>query len=119
MELKPCPFCGARGMFEPSGMASVYCYECESGATGFLSSVEEAAAVWNHRPIEDALRAELAAERARLDYVIKGLSYWRNGEKLMLAMGNDPELFGHEIPAGQTARDVIDRLRQEGGDAQD
>lgn len=69
-ELKPCPFCGGMptleshlaDMEEP-GWAFVH---CPCGGEAEMSDYEsQAIEGWNTRPIEDALRAELAQARAR------------------------------------------------------
>ena len=62
-----------------------------------------------------AARAELAAERGRLEWALGSLS---RGEFLTTDVGCGCCGEMQEIPAGQSARDVIDRLRGEGGDAQ-
>jgi hypothetical protein len=57
-KLKPCPFCG-----EPPEPARSVC--CQMPA--WECSDEQAAALWNTRPIEDALTAERDALRSALD----------------------------------------------------
>lgn len=123
-ELKPCPFCGSES--GPEMVFStfpteryIFCENCTAQGNRKYHP-DEAAEEWNHRPIEDGLRseleasrAELAAERARLDFFIQtyqdsdGATTW-----LEVWPWGEPE-----IPAGQTARDVIDRLLKEAGDA--
>lgn len=69
-ELKPCPFCGgqpdireqkADGINYGRDGFVVTCYECEPDEIcSVFRDIEECAIdAWNHRPIEDALRAEI------------------------------------------------------------
>ena len=58
MELKPCPFCGSTQLVDGQDMAQVMCYHCV--CQGWRKD-------WNNRPIEDALRAEVAALKAKID----------------------------------------------------
>jgi hypothetical protein len=65
--LNPCPFCGydePRAVEEPDGWR-VECPAC-SGSTYGHEDMDTAAAEWNDRPIEDALRAERDAALARV-----------------------------------------------------
>lgn len=69
-ELKPCPFCGRHEFFEPGehpvDSFHVICTYC--GAHGpAWSDYPRTERMWNERPIEDALRARLAAAEARAD----------------------------------------------------
>ena len=70
-KLKPCPFCNAKAKLEThsSGVhPTVLCTECDAE----MSVVYDVPAVirdWNTRPIEDALRADLA----RKDELIEAL----------------------------------------------
>ena len=70
-DLKPCPFCGK----DPNQMTSelsdrpCFYYECENpkcGASemGWHDTEQEAIDAWNNRPIEDALRKEIARLQA-------------------------------------------------------
>ena len=52
-DLKPCPFCGSTELVEGQDVAQVFCYHCV--AQGWRKD-------WNRRPIEDALRAEVARQ---------------------------------------------------------
>jgi len=74
--LKPCPFCGT----EPNHMTSelgdrpCFYYECDNpkcGAAekGWHDTEQEAINAWNTRPIEDALRKEIAQlKKDRLEF---------------------------------------------------
>lgn len=57
-KLRPCPFCGNKDIWisEWKDFVSIKCGQCETkvGASDEKTAVE----YWNHRPIEDALRAE-------------------------------------------------------------
>jgi len=53
-ELKPCPFCGCDDIFVDDSLAPHhYIAVCEMCGAGL-----DHIAAWNHRPIEDAIRAE-------------------------------------------------------------
>ena len=66
-ELKPCPFCGCT---TPSLLGRetplVQCPVCLAGS-GVYGRESEAVEEWNRRSAEDALRAELTAEKARAE----------------------------------------------------
>lgn len=72
-----------------------------------------------------ALRAELEKDRGRLEWCIRQLSALNPYICLLELYAFEPPDFMHapspstlhDIPAGQTARDVIDRLIGEAGDA--
>lgn len=58
-ELKPCPWCGGDArMVKRDGASLIYCTKCERG-TG-LCRGDSAETIWNRRPAEDALKAEVA-----------------------------------------------------------
>lgn len=63
--LRPCPFCGGTKICTEKGINLNYCDNCSAE-----SNVEH----WNTRPIEDALRAEIARLRAKFDTTDKLLS---------------------------------------------
>ena len=60
--LKPCPFCGADAAWETEN-DHIECGRCSAGAGP--ASPAPSYASWNYRPIEDALRAEIAEAEAR------------------------------------------------------
>jgi Lar family restriction alleviation protein len=69
--LKPCPFCGTEPNHITSELGDNPCfyYECENpkcGAAekGWHDTEQEAINAWNTRPIEDALRKEIAQLQA-------------------------------------------------------
>jgi Lar family restriction alleviation protein len=64
--LKPCPFCGGDGAVAELFEAGDWLPSCRvCGVTGRAEASREAAiAAWNHRPAEDALRAEMEQVRA-------------------------------------------------------
>ena len=100
-ELKPCPFCGnvMINRLDEIGLVA-WCQECH--AEGPM--MDNWDACWNSRPIEDALRAELAAkdaEIARLNKALDQANVWvRSVDSILWAasqpMGdaqNMPELY--------------------------
>jgi hypothetical protein len=54
-QLKPCPFCGRKAYHEDDVVCCSGGEDCVTGSIG-KKSVKE----WNHRPIEDALKARIA-----------------------------------------------------------
>lgn len=74
-ELKPCPFCGATDCsVEADGPMCFYvsCGSCWA-STPRCETPGTAAADWNDRPIEDALRAQLAALQEEKAQVVREL----------------------------------------------
>ena len=67
-ELKPCPFCGNPPIFKE--LNGLYLRGCSRGypcpEPVIFDSKAEAIETWNHRPGEDALRAEVARLRAAI-----------------------------------------------------
>jgi len=71
-ELKPCPFCGEEPCFVAYGedagpFATRFTAECQNDDCIMQSTYvtkTDAAAAWNNRPVEDALRAERDAYRS-------------------------------------------------------
>ena len=66
--LKPCPFCNC-GDIEVDDEWGIYCNDCGWGIPYDNKSKRSTVRKWNTRPIEDALRAEIAAlkeESARI-----------------------------------------------------
>lgn len=59
-DLKPCPFCGEKNLVDSGGIVSCASVHC-GGAAG-------RSAVWNTRPVEDKLRAEVEKLRAQLEH---------------------------------------------------
>lgn len=69
-ELKPCPFCGNETIYDvaiETNRAAVRCTKCGHGING--APPEAVYKLWNTRPIEDALRAELAQARDALKQI--------------------------------------------------
>lgn len=100
IELKPCPWCGQiPKLTEYEGAQMPFCANDHCPMVGDdtdPSTNEEAAAIWNTRPIEDALRAELEAARAE-------------DEKDYADMRKFQALY---IAADQDARQLADALTQ-------
>lgn len=67
-ELKPCPFCGfERPHFMEEGhWIYMACESCGCGGP-VSTQMRDPSDNWNTRPLEDALRAELAAARAEAE----------------------------------------------------
>lgn len=61
-ELKACPFCGGAATNAHWGLIHCSNEDCASGAVVSASS-------WNHRPIEDDLRAKLAVAVEALEEI--------------------------------------------------
>lgn len=63
-ELKPCPFCGGKSVLAENHNSFFYTGCCDCGASHephyvqYYAQKGDLVKVWNHRPIEDALRAE-------------------------------------------------------------
>jgi cell division protein FtsB len=57
-QLKPCPFCGSDNLQSRDRLewSDVRCKACLQSVSSFPCSAEN---IWNKRPIEDALQAEL------------------------------------------------------------
>ena len=107
-ELKPCPFCGGTEIRGPEYAAPDHWIECERCEI-IITSRERKSAIklWNRRPIEDALRAELecmkeqetliAVEATKLRALCRDmyemLSETYTGRKLLANAHDGPELF--------------------------
>jgi len=77
-ELKACPFCGKE--MSEDNFFSCDGYPKACGCWEKTHSAQEAVAVWNTRPLEDALRAEVArltAENSKLDAMVDKASFDR------------------------------------------
>jgi len=68
-ELKPCPMCGSStimyGLMSGYALWQVVCRDCGIQARG--RNKYAAINLWNTRPLEDTLRAELAAAQAEVE----------------------------------------------------
>ena len=77
-ELKPCPFCGSEAMIQHTRKwyFAVCCNpDCET--TGLCDlGVSGATEVWNIRPIEDALKDQIAGLEARIA-ALESLDKWK------------------------------------------
>lgn len=66
--LAPCPFCNRDDLLALA-MEYAHCMHCGAkgpAATTYEHTETESATAWNHRPIEEALRAEIAELKRRL-----------------------------------------------------
>lgn len=70
-ELKPCPFCGGSDIIvtHETADACVYCSRCFGEIKLYRRGViaSDLDAKWNTRPIEDALRSELASKDEKIE----------------------------------------------------
>ena len=75
-DLKPCPFCGGGAAAQARVNFVGYHYVgCECGAEGPASpSADDARSLWNTRPGEEELRAEVDPERISLDLIQRKLA---------------------------------------------
>lgn len=132
-ELKPCPFCGEsdfeiccqwnnkkieEGKYSLNRVYFLFC--CKCGVPRLFQTTEkELIAAWNHRPAEDALKAEQEAlirihqkENAEHDSIIQTLkkqlaaSYDQNNAAFLLGMDQMNSLVGEK-------NDEIKRLKAE------
>lgn len=62
-ELKPCPFCGGKADYVGTEIECLECGVMMPKTFAFEMQVDN----WNTRPIEDALRAQLAEAQAEVD----------------------------------------------------
>jgi len=76
-ELKPCPFCGCEnisikvGVYRNGDTSIVECEDCNGG----IETPDDAVAIWNSRPVEDELRAEIEKlESALVDMMKLGIN---------------------------------------------
>ena len=79
-EIKPCPFCGKRGILGQT-ILNYYVVRCTNEKCNMIvqhhigTTREEAIKTWNTRPAEDALRVErdeLKADAERLAELVEG-----------------------------------------------
>lgn len=62
-ELKPCPFCGGKADYVGTEIECLECGVMMPKTFAFEMQVDN----WNTRPIEDALRAQLAEAQAEVE----------------------------------------------------
>lgn len=75
-ELKPCPFCGKSPHINFANnvwCVNPLCFMGDGDDDGTFAPRD----LWNTRPVEDALRRELAAAREAIEYTLSQLEYMR------------------------------------------
>lgn len=109
-ELKPCPFCRGEANAEQTdeGNWFVFCYSkegCDARPQVWAFSYDEAVTAWNQRPVEDALRAELAAAqeenarlRAKVDYLECALNGAESDTHKALSAFNELDAKWDSVP---------------------
>ena len=65
-ELKPCPFCGAAPLVMQQYLGRYACCSTACDDSELCSTTYHHEDDWNHRPVEDALRARAEAAEAAL-----------------------------------------------------
>ncbi|MBO7330062.1 MAG: Lar family restriction alleviation protein [Lentisphaeria bacterium] len=78
-ELKPCPFCGQDVSIGPVDDCTHYWYVCceDCDITRFIfGSKQESIKIWNTRPAEDALKAEVERLTQALEAIAKNAEFW-------------------------------------------
>ena len=85
-ELKPCPFCGKPAHFRSMpgiGLVRVSCNICAASSDFYQNNDYPAATrYWNTRPIEDALRGDVARLTAELKAAREAMRWIPVGERL-------------------------------------
>ena len=87
-ELKPCPFCGNAPYINHNGHSPfpsiIGCDGCDIEVEA--GKPEEAADIWNHRPVDDQLRARVAElEEALMPFAAEGMTFsteWRDRDRV-------------------------------------
>ena len=70
--LRPCPFCGDDAILEPDGRFQCINNDCVLYLQEFRDYERPS---WNTRPIEDALQSRAERAEARVELMIKGITY--------------------------------------------
>ena len=109
-DLKPCPFCGK----EPNQMTAelgdrpCFYYECENpkcqaAEMGWHDTEQEAIDAWNTRPIEDALRKEIAQLQADNRSLVEQMNQMalKQNQEVIEWHKRSEELL--EMPSGNTS----------------
>ena len=81
-QLKPCPFCGSDNLQSREGLewSDVRCKACLQSVSSFPCSAEN---IWNKRPIEDALQAEIETLTGKLESAKYSDAQFREKAKLL------------------------------------
>lgn len=106
-ELKPCPFCGKPGeLVDAKGLIHLETrddFACCTDVTCMPMPMHFDVSQWNTRPIEDALRAELA----RMTAVNATFS-----KALRIISGEDEIPYNDRVSDSETACDALFKARE-------
>lgn len=106
VELKPCPFCGHHArIFISDGSFPRFIVRCGNSvcpkqSTVESNSLEGAIALWNCRPIEDALKAENARFREALEFYAKEIIYQVYSDGIPTEVEQDGGAFARQVLKG-------------------
>jgi hypothetical protein len=115
-EMKPCPFCGSDARISKNIERTICCanrhcllgmtYDNDFPAVGFSETV------WNTRPIEDALRAQLQETTHNLEIAESKLKVAKEALEIYKRFGIQPDHNSEPIYYADNALAEIERLSQ-------